>query len=292
MNTSNKKILVTGATGRQGGAVARHLMKQPDVAVRALTRDRNKPAARALAEYGVEIVEGDLENASSIERALEGAYGCYSVQDSGAGYEGEMRQGKALVDAAKAAGVQHFVYSSVAGADRKTGVEHFECKWQNEQYLRQSGIPFTVFRPTGFMQNWHNFYQNPVLGGTLPLPMTPQTKIQQVSVDDIGYFVALAFQEPAKWKGRTLELAGEELTMTQVADMLSRVLGRSVKYVQVPWEQFEKSAGKEMAKMYRWLQDVGFHADIAALRREYPKLATLEQVLRHEDWTAARREAA
>ncbi|PWU18142.1 MAG: NmrA/HSCARG family protein [Verrucomicrobia bacterium] len=290
---STKRILVTGATGQQGGAVTRHLLKQSGFSVRALSRDKNKPAARALAQSGAEVVQGDLNDAASIKKALEGAYGCYSVQDGmEAGFEAEVRQGKALADAAKAAGVQHFVYSSVVSADEKTGLAHFESKWQIEQHLRQSGLVFTTFRPVFFMQNWYNFLREPIQQGTIPLPMKPGTRVQQISVEDIGYFVAQAFQEPTKWRGRTLELAGDDLSMSQVAETFSRVLGRTVKYVQVPWDQFEQNMGEEMTKMYRWFEEVGYHVDINALRKEYPKLATLDQVLRQQDWTTVVRKAA
>ena len=285
---STKLILVAGATGQQGGAVARHLLKQPGFAVRALTRDSAKPASRALAQQGAEIFQGNLDDPASIRRALEGIWGVFSVQNfMETGYEGEIRQGKLLADAAKAAGIQHFVYSSVVSADRQTGLPHFESKWQIEQHIARSGLSHTILRPAFFMQNWYGFLREPILNGTLPLPLNPQTRLQQISVEDIGAFALLAFQNLSKWAGRTVELAGEELTMQRVAETLSHVLGRSVKYVQVPWDQFRQNAGEEMTKMYRWFQDVGYHADIPALRREYPNLSTLEKVLRQQDWKAA-----
>jgi uncharacterized protein YbjT (DUF2867 family) len=285
---NNKTILVTGATGQQGGAVARHLLKQPGFAVRALTRDSAKPAARSLAQAGAEIVRGDLDDSASIRRALEGAWGVFSVQNfMETGYDREIRQGRLLADAAKAAGVQHFVYTSVVSADRKTGLPHFESKWQIEQHIHQCGLPYTILRPAFFMQNWYGFLREPILNGTLPLPLSPQTALQQISVEDIGAFAVLAFQNPSKWAGRTIQLAGDELTMVQVAETLSRVLGRNVIYVQVPWEQFRQNAGEEMTKMYRWFQDVRYHVDIATLRKEYPNLSTLEKALRRQDWAAA-----
>ncbi len=285
MNT--KTILVTGATGQQGGAVARQLLKQPGFAVLALTRDPAKPAAQTLAQLGAEIIQGDLNDADSIRRGLQGAYGVFSVQDfMEAGYDGEIRQGKQLADAAKAAGVQHFVYSSVVSAERQTGLPHFESKWQIEQHLSQSGLSHTILRPAFFMQNWYSYMREPILRGTLPLPLSPQKPLQQIAVEDIGAFAALAFQNPSKWHNRTLELAGEELTLLRVAELLTRAVRRPVRYVQVPWEQFRQEAGEEMAKMYRWFEDVGYHVDIAALRREHPQLATLEKVLRQQDWAA------
>jgi uncharacterized protein YbjT (DUF2867 family) len=285
---NSKLILVTGATGQQGGAVARQVLKQPGFSVRALTRDSAKAAAQALAQAGAEVFQGDLDDPASIKRALAGAWGVFSVQNfMDAGYDGEIRQGKALADAAKSAGVQYFVYTSVVSADRKTGLPHFESKWQIEQHIAHSGLSYTILRPAFFMQNWYNYMREPILNGTLPLPLKQQTRLQQISTEDIGAIAARAFQNPAKWPGRTLELAGEELTMHQVAETLSRVLGRTVKYVQVAWDQFRQSAGEEMTKMYRWFDDVGYHVDIPSLRKEYANLATLEQVLRHQDWASA-----
>src|ERR1035437_4263859 len=284
---STKTILVTGATGQQGGAVARQLLKQPGFAVRALSRDTAKPAARAVAQNGAEIIQGDLEDLGSIRKALEGAYGVFSVQNfMEAGYDGEIRQGKQLADAATDAGVQHFVYSSVVSAERQTGLPHFESKWQIEEHIGQGAVSHTILRPAFFMQNWYSYMREPILHGTLSLPLSPQKPLQQIAVEDIGAFAALAFQNPPKWNGRTIELAGEELTMLHVAELLTRAVRRPVRYVQVPWEQFRQDAGEEMAKMYRWFEDVGYHVDIAALRREYPQLTTLEKVLRQQDWTA------
>jgi uncharacterized protein YbjT (DUF2867 family) len=285
---NSKLILVTGATGQQGGAVARQVLKQPGFSVRALTRDSAKAAAQLLALAGAEIFEGDLDNPASIRRALEGAWGVFSVQSfMETGYEGEIRQGKAVADAAKVAGVQHFVYASVVSADKQTGLPHFESKWQIEQHLAHCGLSHTILRPAFFMQNWYNYMREPILNGTLPLPLNQQTRLQQISVEDIGAIAAKTFQNPAKWSGRTIELAGEELTMQRVVETLSRVLGRNVKYVQVAWDQFRQSAGEEMTKMYRWFNDVGYHVDIASLRKEYSNLETLEQVLRHQDWASA-----
>jgi uncharacterized protein YbjT (DUF2867 family) len=285
---STKTILVTGVTGQQGGAVTRQLLKQPAFTVRALTRDSAKPAARALAQSGAEVIQGDLDDPASVRRAVEGIYGVFSVQNfMEAGYDGEIRQGKLIADAAKAAGVQHLVYSSVVSADHHTGLAHFESKWQIEQHIGQGGLSHTILRPAFFMQNWYSYMREPILNGTLPLPLNPQTPLQQISVEDIGAFAALAFQNPPRWHGRTIELAGEELTMLRVVELLTHTLGRPVRYVQVPWQQFQQSAGEEMTKMYRWFNDVGYHVDIPALQKEYPNLSSLEKVLSQQDWAAA-----
>jgi uncharacterized protein YbjT (DUF2867 family) len=279
-------ILVSGATGQQGGAVVRSLLGR-GIGVRALTRDPEKPEARSLAEMGAEVVGGDLEDRSSIERVLDGVSGVFSVQQFfEAGYEGEVRQGVRLADAAKAAGVEHYVYSSVGSAHRETGIPHFESKWEIEEHVRGSGVPYTVLRPVYFMQNWE-MMREPILGGTLPQPLDPQKPFQMVAVEDIGVFAAMAFENPGEWVGREVDLAGDELTMPEIADTFSRVIGSQVDYFQVPWENFEEQMGEEFTVMYRWFNDHGYEADIAALRGEHPGLVSLEQYLHANGWKNA-----
>ena len=281
-------ILVTGATGQQGGAAARSLLER-GFAVRVLTRDTQKPAAKELAGLGAEVVEGDLDDRASIERALEGVRGVFSVQQfAETGVEGEVRQGKALADAAKETGVEHFVYSSVGSAHKETGIPHFDSKWEVEEHARGIGLPCTVLRPVFFMQNWE-WMREPILGGALPQPLDPEKPLQNVAVEDIGAFAALAFENPDQWIGREVDLAGDEMTMTDIAGAFSRVTGREVSYVQTPWDQFEEQMGEEFTVMYRWFDDVGYEADIGALRSEHPGLTGLEDYLRGHGWEGAGR---
>ena len=281
-----RSILVSGATGQQGGAVARSLLNR-GFAVRALTRSPEKPEARELAGLGAEVVSGDLEDRSSIERRLEGVRGVFSVQNFWeAGYEGEVRQGVLLADAAGEAGVDHYVYSSVGSAHRQTGIAHFDSKWEVEEHVRASGVPYTILRPVYFMQNWE-MMREPILGGTLPQPLDPDKPFQMVAVEDIGEFAAMAFENPDMWIGREVDLAGDELTMPAIADTFSRVIGREVGYYQVPWEQFEQQMGEEFTVMYRWFNEYGYEADIAALKEEHPGLISLERYLRGHGWENA-----
>ena len=279
-------ILVSGATGQQGGAVARSLLGR-GIGVRALTRDPEKPEAKELVDLGAEVASGDLEDRSSIERVLDGVHGVFSVQQSWeTGVEGEVRQGVLLADAAKAAGVDHYVYSSVGSAHRETGIPHFESKWEVEEHVRGSGVPYTVLRPVFFMQNWE-FMGEPILGGTLPQPLDPDKPFQMVDANDIDVFATMAFENPGEWIGREVDLAGDEMTMPQIADTFSRVIGRQVDYFQVPWYQFEEQMGEEYAVMYRWFDEHGYEADIAALKEEHPGLVTFEQYLRANGWENA-----
>ena len=143
VGNEKRVILVSGATGQQGGTTARNLLER-GFAVRALTRDTEKAAARELADLGAEVVSGDLEDRASVDSVLDGVYGVFSVQQfMETGVEGEVRQGALLADAAKAAGVEHLVYSSVGSAHRETGIPHFESKWQVEEHVRASGVPCT-----------------------------------------------------------------------------------------------------------------------------------------------------
>jgi uncharacterized protein YbjT (DUF2867 family) len=279
-------IVVVGATGKQGGAVARSLLDR-GFRVRALTRNPQKPEAQALADQGAEVVQGDMDVRSSMERALEGAYGVFSVQNFWeTGYDSEVQQGKTVADAAKAAGVEHFVYSSVGSAHRQTGIPHFESKWEVEEYVRDTGLPYTILRPVFFMQNWE-MMREMILGGTLAQPLDPDKPFQQVAVEDVGAFATRAFENPDRWIGREVDLAGDEQSMTEIADTFGRVMGREVSYYQVPWDQFEEQMGEEVTVNYRWFNDVGYEADIAALQQEYLELTTFERYLRSHGWEGA-----
>jgi uncharacterized protein YbjT (DUF2867 family) len=274
---NDKIILVTGATGQQGGAAMRHL-REKGFPIRALTRDPGGPKARVLVGRGTEVVQGDLNDPASLTRAVEGVHGVYSVQASAGDPELEVRQGRHLTDAAKQARVSHFVYSSVGSADRKTGVPHFESKFRIEEQIRSSGLRYTILRPVFFMENWLHM-RDAIEAGTVALPLSPETRLQMIAVDDIGVFITMAFEHPGHWQGRAVDLAGDELAMTEIADALGRMTGRNVSYAQVRWDQFEQKAGPDMTLMYRWFQDVGYSVDIAALRQEHPNLMSFQRWL-------------
>jgi uncharacterized protein YbjT (DUF2867 family) len=284
---TDKTVLVTGATGRQGGAVIRHL-RGKDWKLRALTRNPKSAAAQELAKSGVEVVQGDLEDPASLERGVRGAYGVFSVQDFWAvGARREVQQGKNLADAAKKAGVQHFVYSSVGGAERNSGIDHWESKWEIEKHIRQLGLPATMLRPAAFMENYYiDQVEIGILKGKLLDPIRGDKPYQTIASDDIGAFAALAFERPQEFIGMELEIAGSELTNVEAAEVFSRVLGKPVKFRKLPMLAVRLFLGKEFYQMFRWFNEAGFRADIAGLRRRYPEvhLQTLEEWLRNEGW--------
>ena len=288
MSGDDGTIVVTGATGQQGGATARHLLAE-GWGVRALTRDVTKPAARALAAAGAEIVQTDNEDRSSLERAMQDAYGVFSVQNfwlPGVGAEGEVRQGKNIADAAGAAGVDHFVYSSVGAAHRGMGQAHFDSKWEIERYIQSEGLPFTILRPVFFMENF-DWQRAGILDGTLRgLGLPPDKGLQMIAVDDVGAFAAMVLTHPQDYGGKTLEMAGDELTEPQIAARFAEVIGRPVK-VAAPSTPQERQPTAEEIAMFRFFSGEGYDADIAALRKIYPGLRTLERWLRENGWEDA-----
>jgi len=287
MSNEDKAVLVTGATGRQGGAVIRHMLAK-GWKLRALTRNRASFAATELARQGVEVVQGDLEDPLSLDRACRGTYGIYSVQDFwSVGAKREVQQGKNLADAAKKAGAQHFVFSSVGGAERNTGIPHWESKWEIEKHIRQLGLAATIFRPASFMETYHILeVEVGILQGRLGDPIRGDKPYQTIATDDIGAFVALAFERPKDFMGRELEIAGSELTNLEAAQVFSRVLGKPVRFRRLPLPMVRLVLGREFYAMFRWFNEEGYKADIADLRSRYPEvhLHTLEEWLREEGW--------
>ncbi|MBB5774940.1 NmrA/HSCARG family protein [Nonomuraea jabiensis] len=267
-------ILVAGATGNQGGAVVDALLEHSDQwRVRALTRDPSGAPGKALAARGVEIVAGDMADKESLKQALKGAYGVFGVQNSRtAGLKGEVQQGITLVDAARAAGVEHFVYASVGGAERVRGIPHFDTKWEIEQHLRAAGLPATVLRPTTFMDVFTMRGASVGLG-MMAAALGPRKSLQMVAVRDIGVFARLAFEQPETYTGQALELAGDQLTVPDIATRL-KAAGRPGRYARVP-RVLLRAMGKE-ARMLFWFEDSGYNADIPALRKQHPGLLTLK----------------
>ena len=183
--TNNRKILITGVTGKQGGAVAQAL-KGSGFYLRGLTRKPDSERAVALAREGVDIVKGDLDDEATLRHAFAGAWGVFGVQNAGeAGVEREEAQGKRLATLAREAGVEHFVYTSVGSAHKQTGVPHFDNKWRIEETVRGLRFPsHVILRPVFFMENLLAPFS--LQGSTLAWALGPGTKLQMIAVDDIG----------------------------------------------------------------------------------------------------------
>jgi uncharacterized protein YbjT (DUF2867 family) len=263
MQQGKDLIVITGATGQQGGATARELLAAGH-RVRAMTRKPDGDAARALKALGAEVVQGDLDDARSLQQAFAGAWGLYAVQNTWeAGVEQEEIQGKRSAEVAKAVGVRHFVYASVGSAYRETGIPHFDNKARVEETVRAMNFPsHTIVRPVFFMENLASPWFKPYIAqGTLALGIAPDTPLQMIAVADIGKYGRLAFERHADLNGRAIDIAGDELTPPAMAELIGKAAGRTVTHYQVPIDEVRRSS-REFAIMLEWFDAVGYDADI------------------------------
>ena len=266
--TIKRSVLVTGATGKQGGAVAQALLDRGHKVI-AMTRWPEK--AKGLAARGAEVVWGDFNDTNSLAFAMKNADGVFAMSTPFEnGMDAEVRQGKLLADAAKAAGIGHYVYTSVVSALRRTGIPHFETKAQIEAHIRGLGLSCTILRPAFFMENFsQDWFLPSIVMGKLKAPMHPDTKLQMIALKDIGEFAAAAFSEPERFLGREIELAGDALTFPEVARKLSEAMGQKVVFEQIPDTQAKSIVGGDFALMYKWFNEEGYHVDIEGLRKAF-----------------------
>ncbi|MYY11094.1 NmrA family NAD(P)-binding protein [Streptomyces sp. SID4919] len=279
-------ILVLGGTGRQGGALVRELLRRGRP-VHALVRDPEASGARALADAGAVLVHGDMDDAASLRAAMKGVHGVFSVQPfrTPGGVAAEERQGRAVGDIAAESGVAHLVYSSVGGAERASGIPHFESKWNVERHLRTLDLAVTVLRPTMFYDVFEEISPRRVDDGlVLGMWLRPEVPVQIIATDDIAAFAADAFDDPGAWAGRQVEIAGDELTGPQMAEAYARVSGVPTRYEYLPIEKL-RAVREDLATMFDWFDREGYRADLPELRRLRPDLITLETWLR-ANWTA------
>jgi uncharacterized protein YbjT (DUF2867 family) len=282
-------VLVSGATGQQGGALARVLL-QKGHRVRAFVRRPDSPEAKELERLGTELAVGDFEMPSTIEYAARGMHAAFVVATPfEAGTEAETRHGIAAADAAKAAGVEHLVYSSVADADKDTGIPHFDSKREVEKQIEGLGIPYTIVAPVYFMDNLLAPWTLPQLKeGRFPMALPASRPLQQIALSDIVAFTALVLENREQFVDRRVDIASDELAGEEVAEILTRVTGHEIDYVELPLEQVRQAMGEDGARMLEWFDRVGYSADIQALRREHPEVGwhTFEEWTKEQDWSA------
>ena len=184
------------------------------------------------------------------------------------GTEGEIRREKLMADIAKENSIEHLVYISVVNADKNTGIPHFESKYKVEQHIKNLGIPHTIIGPTFFMENLHG----PGLEqGQLALPLSSSTTLQQSALENIAEFSALVLERRKPFLGKRIDIASDEVTGKQAAEILSNVLGNKIRYVSIPLQQVYQ-ANEDMARMYEWYEKIGTGIDIANLHQEYPEV--------------------
>jgi len=283
--TQKLTVVVTGSTGKQGGAVARALLERGHK-VRAVTRDPNSSQAKSLASAGATLFASSLEDTAAITKALEGATSLFAMTTPFGGTEAEIRQGVATADAATAAGV-HLVFTSVGSANRQTGVPHFDSKSEVEQHIAKVGVRATILAPVAFMENLY-FIKEQLAKGIYAAALPPARAFAQVAVADIGAVAVRVLEDAGRFTGKRFDLAGDELTGNDAMAILARVTGRNFTYYQVPLDVVRQRMGEDAVKMYEWFDRVGFAVDRAALRREFPDVTfhDFESWAKTQDWSA------
>ncbi|AKU99212.1 hypothetical protein AKJ09_05876 [Labilithrix luteola] len=263
--------------------------------VRALTRNRESSAAQTLLGAGMELVEGSMEDAPFLQQAMRGIHGVVSIQTAegypgtppGYGPQDEIRLGTNVAEAAARAGVSHFVYLSVGGAERKTGIRNWDSKWIIEERIRALSLPATILRPVSFMENFTGTRLG-IQTGKLATVLRPDTREQLIALRDVAVFVGLAFDQPERFMNVALEIAGDALTGPEVVAALSRASGRDIRYEHVGLDTFapaldapasDHARTESFMNAVRWFNDEGYRADIPALRAIHPELMTFERWL-------------
>jgi len=275
--SDQKVVLVTGGTGSQGGATVTHLLAAKKVRVRVLTRNLESPKAKSLAARGVELVKGDFDDEASLMTALEGVSAAFSVQQwtEKGGTAAEELNGKRFADAVKASGRPHLVYSSAEGVERNSGLGHYESKWAIERHVRDLGLPATILRPVGFMDTLGvPAMQRGMYLGMFRANWGVSHRVQFVATYDIGWFAARALEEPERYAGRVIPVAGDELSVGDIIRTFKTVTGNKPWVAPIPTFLARKIMPKEFLDMFTWVREKGFNVDIAQVRQEYPQLLT------------------
>ncbi|MFB7875423.1 NmrA family NAD(P)-binding protein [Nocardia sp. NPDC056064] len=284
--TSELPVLVTGATGQQGGATARRLLADGHP-VRALVRDRDSAAARALAAAGADLAVGTFEDAAALRAAVTGTRAVFLVPVATYAAHGwditdEARHGIAVVEAAVSAGAGQIVFTGVASAG-DPAAWGMQGKVRIEEAVAASGLRYTLLRPVRFMENY--LLRGSPVDGVRPggehYHLFPADRpLQMIAVEDIAAFAALAFADPDGWHGRALDLAGEAITPVAAAALIGAATGRPVHYREAT-EAEADAIGPQLGNVWRLARQTGgWHADIPAVRALYPGLTGLS------DWLA------
>ena len=278
---NGRLIAVTGITGSQGGAAAKHLLAA-GWRLRGLTRKASSEAASRLASRGVELIEGNMSDRAALDRLVAGAYGVYGVTDFfNNGLVREVEQGKNLVDAAARAGVKHYVFPSLALSDQRTGIPYFEAKVAIEDHLRASGLPFTILRPALFMEDLvETKYAPPMWWGTVRRTVGDDKQLYWIAVDDLGKIVARVFADPARYAGQAMTLAGDFKSIGEAREIFRRVRGRTPLAIPAPLWLIRRVVNADLVPMWQWLGRNPIVADLAPARQILPEITGMEAWLR------------
>jgi uncharacterized protein YbjT (DUF2867 family) len=291
---STIKILVTGATGQQGGALARLLLKRGH-SVRAITRNPTSENASRLQHSGAELFKGDFNDPASLKKA---ALGMDAVFAMGTPYEegpeAEIRHGINITNATKEADVPYLLYNSISDTDRKTGIPHFDSKHKIERHIASLGVPYTIVAPVYFFENFLSPLILPYLQqGHVAMGISPNTKLQSIAVANIASFDTFVLENKDKFLGTRINIASDELSGKEYAEVIARASGKRIGYFQNPLEEIRKFS-EDLALMEEWFEKVGYSVDIDALRRKYPEVGWMrfEEWANSQDWRVLDRKTA
>ena len=254
--------------------------------VRAFTRSPQSPSALQLEGIGARIIHGDFDDGESLDQALAGTTAAFLVATPyESGSIAETRQAVAFVDSAHRSGTEHLVYSSVASADKRTGIPHFESKHRVERHIKSSGIPHTIIAPAAFVDD---FIDEPdsreeLSRGGLAMPLSARRELQQVSIAEVADLAALAIEQRDRFLGARIEVASHSIAAQRMVQVLSQATGRDVTYREVPLDDARAQMGDDVADMFAWFEETGFDVDIERLRSAYPEV----QWQTFEDWAGA-----
>ena len=256
--------------------------------MRALTRNPNSEKAINLQRLGAEIVKGDFNDISTLEAAMKDVDAVFAMGTPfEQGVETETKNGMTIVDAVKNTRVKHLVYSSVGGADRNTGIPHFESKFKVEQYIRDKEVPFTIIGPVSFMENLTAPWSLPnIKEGRISSLLPPERKLQMISLKDIAGFVVYIIERREEFLGKRLDIASDDVSGKESAKILSRILNREIVYIELKSSQI-RFMGEDYLAMYQWFNEIGYEVDISSLRHNYPEIKwhALKEWAEEQDWS-------
>ena len=282
ISSEGKTIVVVGATGRQGGQVARHLLSQGWRVV-GLTRKPESKKAAALKALGAELIQADLEDIASLEAAFRDAYGLYNMQPPAPGKpEVEIRQGRNAAQAAQRTGVKHIVYGSAGPGGSQTGIEQWDTKLEITRAMKDLGLPLTVLRPMAFMELMSDpsYYPNSSTWYIWPNLMGTERRIPWLSVQDLGAIAAKAFADPNQYLGKDLPLAADAQSLAECREIYRQVWGKFPSRFPMPMFLFEKFVGKDVPNMWRWLRTNPVSLDTSTTYEVHPGAMTVQTWMR------------
>jgi len=262
-----RKVLVSGATGQQGGSVVLALLNDGHEVV-GITRNPESPKAKNLLKQNVEMVSVDFTDSNELINIMKKVDTVFALTTPfEGGVDHEVQQGISMANAAKEAGIGHFIFNSVGDANQPTGIPHFDSKYEVEKHLETLGMAYTIVAPAYFMDNiFIPFMLEQLKEGLLKMAMPADRKLQQISVEDIGKFVGIVVNEREAMFGDRVNISGDELTGEEVSQVLTKAIGKKIQYEGYN-PDYLREQSEDMALMYEWFNDKGYTADLNSLKK-------------------------